>query len=139
LFANGRKEAGGHASARKVDVEEQSVSRSSHMSIDYSIGSRGQLKVDSSVEAARLSEDLLNNTIVGNALLGLSQSAAFICDQMKGFLQQHARYPLDHIKFVEAHWSDDLPFPEQVAGEVFYQNRTKNEDAGCTFLEQLRP
>ena len=48
-------------------------------------------------EAAKLalSEDLINNSIVGNALFGLSQSAACTRDRMKGLLQQQARYPLE--------------------------------------------
>jgi hypothetical protein len=105
VFENGKKESAGRASARKLVAEERSVGRSSDMSIDCSdcsIGSRGQLKVeDSSVEAAKLalSEDLIKNSIVGNALFGLSQSAACTRDRMKGLLQQKARFPLEHIMF----------------------------------------
>jgi hypothetical protein len=70
------------------------------VTIDYSIGSRGQLKVDSSVKALRLalSEYLLKKAIVGNASIGLSQSAAWCTRHwMKFLLQQQARCPLDHI------------------------------------------
>ena len=106
VFKNGKKESAGRASARKLVAEERSFSRSSDMSIDCSIGSRGQLKVeDASVEAAKLalSEDLINNSIVGNALFGLSQSAACTRHRMKGLLQQQARYPLEHIMFDMLH------------------------------------
>ena len=79
VFKNGKKESAGCASAaRKLVAEERSVSHSD-MSIDCSIGSRGQLKVeDSLVEAAKLAilEDLIKNAIVGNSLFGLRQSAA---------------------------------------------------------------
>ena len=52
------------------------------MTIDCSIGRRGQLQVDSSVEAARL----VNITNVVNALFGLSQSAACTRNLMNGLL-----------------------------------------------------
>ena len=111
VFENGKKESAGRASARKLVAEERSFSRSSDMSIDCSIGSRGQLKVeDASVEAAKLalSEDLINNSIVGNALFGLSQSAACTRDRMKGLLQQQARYPLEHIMFANIQTKLDI-------------------------------
>ena len=111
VFENGKKESAGRASARKLVAEERSFSRASDMSIDCSIGSRGQLKVeDESVEAAKLalSEDLINNSIVGNALFGLSQSAACTRDRMKGLLQQQARYPLEHIMFANIQTKLDI-------------------------------
>ena len=112
VFENGKKESAGRASARKLVAEERSFSRASDMSIDSSIRSRGQLKVeDASVEAAKLalSEDLINNSIVGNALFGLSQSAACTRDWMKGLLQQQARYPaLEHLMFANIQTKLDI-------------------------------
>jgi hypothetical protein len=72
---------------------------------------RCQLKVeDASVETEKLalSEDLINNSIVGNALFGLSQSAACTRDRMKGLLQQQARYPLEHIMFANIQTKLDI-------------------------------
>jgi len=74
---------------------------------------RCQLKVeDASVETEKLalSEDLINNSIVGNALFGLSQSAACTRDWMKGLLQQQARYPaLEHLMFANIQTKLDSP------------------------------
>ena len=73
---------------------------------------RCQLKVeDASVETEKLalSEDLINNSIVGNALFGLSQSAACTRDWMKGLLQQQARYPaLEHLMFANIQTKLDI-------------------------------
>jgi hypothetical protein len=46
VFDSGKKESAGRASARKLVAEERSFIHSSDMSIDCSIGSRGQLKVE---------------------------------------------------------------------------------------------
>jgi len=135
----GEKVSSGRAAACQAASEERSVRRGSGTTVEGTVNAQRGVSVSQTREASReaanmaLTSDLVNNGIIGNQIMAISQSGQFKRDRITMLMKQQERYNPDSTIFQSLQVKiDRLDDELEVVGNqldgLAAQSKRKHED-----------